>query len=305
MSVERRQAWAALAARTGGVVERAQACAVLGEPAVRWAVRTGRAQAPDPGLVVLHNGPLTSAQLDLVAVLAAGPGAALGGTTAASRLGLRLGEGGPRHVVIPRSRRARPTIPGAVVHWSRLLGPDQVLTHRRPALTRLERSVVDGARWAATDDGARAVLAAAVQQRLTTAGRLRAQLETLGRCHRAGLIRSTLADVEGGSHTVPEADFLRAVRRAGLPEPERQVLRQRADGRWYLDVRWAAYRVTVEIDGAGHDDLLAREADQARDNALTADGERVLRFSNHAVRTRPDEVVALVRRALLAAGWPG
>jgi hypothetical protein len=40
-----------------------------------------------------------------------------------------------------------------------------------------------------------------------------------------------------------------------------------------------------------------------RQNGIWLGGERILRFTAFAVRHRPAEVAAQIRRALLAAGW--
>ena len=62
------------------------------------------------------------------------------------------------------------------------------------------------------------------------------------------LLALTLADVAGGSHSLPELRFLDLVRGAGLPLPDRQVVRRRADGQYVLDAHWERYGVTVEVE---------------------------------------------------------
>jgi very-short-patch-repair endonuclease len=59
----------------------------------------------------------------------------------------------------------------------------------------------------------------------------------------------------------------------------------------------------VEIDGAQHLEVRAAWADMKRQNDLWITGVRVLRFPAWLVRTRPAEVLAQVRAALIAAGW--
>ena len=44
-------------------------------------------------------------------------------------------------------------------------------------------------------------------------------------------------------------------------------------------------------------------ADMRQHNEAIIAGERLLRFAGWMVRHRPEEVVAVVRAALLAAGW--
>jgi hypothetical protein len=43
--------------------------------------------------------------------------------------------------------------------------------------------------------------------------------------------------------------------------------------------------------------------DLRRQNDLWVSGDRILRFPAWVVRSRPDEVIAQLRAALLAAGW--
>jgi hypothetical protein len=57
--------------------------------ALRWQLSSGRWQRPYRGIIVAQSGPLTSEQALRVAVLWAGPDAALAGITAATLQGLR------------------------------------------------------------------------------------------------------------------------------------------------------------------------------------------------------------------------
>jgi hypothetical protein len=81
-----------------------------------------------------------------------------------------------------------PELP-VVVHYSRLLGENDIHPLRLPPRTRTARSVVDAAAWMATDRGAQAVLAASVQQRLVRVADLAA---VVARNHR--LLQSGAAD---------------------------------------------------------------------------------------------------------------
>ena len=82
-------------------------------------------------------------------------------------------------------------------------------------------------------------------------------------------------------------------------------MRRDADGRRrYLDVEWVrardGRRVVVEVDGRGHmredvweDDLLKADDVTIDDHAI------VLRLAGTTARTRPERVVAQLRRVLL------
>lgn len=121
---------------------------------------------------------------------------------------------------------------------------------------------------------------------------------------RRTLITQTMADAAGGAHSLAELDFLQLSRANGLPDPKLQYVRRDATGRRrYLDAYYEKYGVHVEIDGVQHSDPLLAWTDMERQNRLWIKGDRVLRFPAWLVRERPDEVIAQVRAALIAAGW--
>lgn len=213
----------------------------------------------------------------------------------------------PVHVVVSRgadvSDLDHPLV-RVVVHESRRFDPDRdVHPLRRPPRTRLPRSVLDHARSAVTEDEARAVVAAAVQQRLTTPARLRDEMSTRPRAKRSVLLREVLDDVEGGAQSLPELEWSRLLRRWGLPAPDRQVKVRRPDGTYYLDCFWERYGVAVEIDGIQHIDLVHREADDLRRLSLSTGGILVLPVSSYLVRHHGDMVARLVGQVLAGRGW--
>jgi very-short-patch-repair endonuclease len=119
---------------------------------------------------------------------------------------------------------------------------------------------------------------------------------------RRALIRATLADVAGGAEALSELDLCALVRRFGLPEPDRQAERRDEQGRRWLDAVWERARLVVEIDGRWHMDVRAWWADMQRDNELTVDGYRVLRFPAFVVRDTPELAAMLIAQALHRAG---
>jgi very-short-patch-repair endonuclease len=255
-------------------------------------------------VLVTQSGPLTNRQRLWAAVLGAGDGAVLAGLTAARLSGLSGFDDRQIDLLIPSSRHIRRP-PGALVHRSTLLGPADVHPNRLPPRTRLARSLVDAASWAATDRTARAILAAGVQQRLVTPAQLTQVLHRCQRVPRRALMRATLADVADGAEALSELDFCDLVRRFGLPEPDRQFRRQDSQGRRWLDAVWEWARLVVEIDGRWHMDAGAWWADMQRDNELTIDGYRVLRFPAFAVRENPETVARQIAAALRQADEAG
>jgi hypothetical protein len=262
------------------------------------------------GIVLTHNGQLNRDQQLWVAVLAAGEGAVLAGATAAAEGGVRGLRAGPLQVLVPavRSRSLRlPALPidmpGVRVYRSRTLPPE----HRQvgqPPRTTMARSVLDAAVWARTPDEARVILAAACQQRRVTPDEIRKVLAVLPTARRRALIRTTLADVDGGAQALSEIDFVSLCRLFRLPPPDLQERRKDVDGRnRYLDAYWREWRLHVEVDGAHHMDVRHWAADMLRQNQVWIAGDRILRFPAWLIRARPVEVADQLRAALAAAGW--
>jgi Protein of unknown function (DUF559) len=242
----------------------------------------------------------------------AGPGAVLAGLTAARLDGLRGftdhdAVDRPIYVLAPagRSVRRRPYDVPVIVHYSTMLGDVDVHPLRRPRRTRIARSLVDAAAWMATDRGARAILAAGVQQRLVRPGDLSRVVDANQRLYRRTLVKETLGDIEGGAQALSELDFTRlVVRQYGLPEPDRQRVRKDSGGkRRYLDAVWEAAKVVVEIDGSQHMEAQQYWDDMNRDNDLRIDGYTVLRFPSWLVRHHPEYVADRIKRAILLVGW--
>ncbi|WP_433723994.1 hypothetical protein ACQP2Y_01935 [Actinoplanes sp. CA-051413] len=164
--------------------------------------------------------------------------------------------------------------------------------------------MVDAASWARTDDQARAVVAAAFQQRLVAIRGVEEVLGRLTRIPRRRLITQTARDAAGGAHSLAEIDLGRLCHAHGLPQPARQVVRRDASGRRrYLDARYEQWGVHIDIDGSQHFDPRHAWADMRRQNDLWINGDRVLRFPTWAVRHSPAAVAAQLRAALLSAGW--
>jgi uncharacterized protein DUF559 len=282
-----------------GVLPVAAAIEWAGRSAVRWRLESGRWQRPCRGVVVTHPGPLTSEQIMWAAVLACGRGAVLAGLTAARLDGLAGFEDRRTYVLVPASRLVRVWLPGVVVHRSRLLGPADVHPARLPPRTRPARSLFDAAAWMVTDDRARAVLAAGVQQRIVRVEDLMTVLAQHPSVRRRSLLSATLTDIAGGAEALSELDFCRLTRRYRIPEPDRQVIRLDTAGRRrWLDAYWESARLVVEVDGLWHMEAAAWWADMRRDNELTASGYRVLRFPAFVVRDEPGLVAGQIAAAL-------
>jgi hypothetical protein len=291
-----------------GVLTTRSALARMTPDALQWRIESGRWQQPCHGVMVAHPGPLTREQERWVACLWGGPGTALGGLTAARLWGLRGFDANDDAIelILPPGRErklARPPL-RLITRYSRHLTAADVHPGRQPPRTRAARSFVDAAAWRYSDRGARAILAAGVQQGLVLPEHLTAELDRNGRVHRRKLMRETIGDIAGGSTAVSELDFLmHVIRPHCLPEPDRQAERSDASGRRrWLDAVWEKARLIVEIDGAGHADILRYWNDMDRDNQFTPQGYHTLRYASFAVRYQPDYVASQIRRSLRDRG---
>jgi hypothetical protein len=118
------------------------------------------------------------------------------------------------------------------------------------------------------------------------------------------LMTQAIDDISGGSHALSELDFLNyVVRPFGLPMPDRQVPRADSNGRRrWLDAVWEKARLIVEVDGAGHADILQYWADMDRDNQFKLQGYNTLRYAAFAIRYCPGYVAAQIRTSLRDSG---
>ncbi len=270
---------------------------------LRQGLRSGRWRRYGQ-VVVRHNGPLTPEQLLWVAVLRSPRGVVVSGLTAAVMRGLRLPSPARPALLVPASGPL-PHLPGVDVARTRLLDERDVHPTAQPPQLRLPRALVDAASRAQRPDDVRALLCAGVQQRIVRAADLRAVVLRSGPVRHRSLLLRTLDDVEAGAHSVRELQFLRVVRRGGLPSPDLQVVRLRPGGRHYLDAHWERFALRVEVDGLGHLLVATWAADLDRANQLQLDGpqECCLRIPGFWLDERPDHVVDQLRRGLVRGGW--
>ena len=292
--------------RQDQVISRTQALRSLTDGEIRRHIANGRWQVAHHGIYVAHNGQLTWDQRVWVGVLAGGRGktlAPVAGLTALTSSGFRGFGENTIHVYVPARVRVFSTPHYLRVHRTRNLSPVD-LSSAAPPRTTTERSAIDAARWARSDDRARTIVTAAFQQRLVLPAEMLAGVHRISRLERRELIISTIHDAAGGSESISELEFFDLCRRGGLPLPSRQTVMKDASGRRrYRDAYFEEWRLHVEIDGGQHMDVGSWWADMQRQNEMWISGDRVLRFPAWALRNEPQKVVAAVRRALINAGW--
>ncbi len=251
--------------------------------------------------IVLHNGPLTRAEVIAAALINAGPRSVLTSFTAAEVLGLKGWDRPAVHVLVPSRSHVR-SILGVPIRTHYVGDWSSVRVGRDSSVQVLPQAVVRAASSFAGPRPGCGLLAATIQQRLTTVASLRWALEVAVRTrHRAAFV-AAVEDIGQGAQALSEIDFRRLCRRFGLPAPDQQTVRVEPSGRRrYLDATWRradGRLVVVEVDGAHHLHAGQWEADQHRQNEIAVGGAIVLRFSSVVVRQDPSHVADQIRRAI-------
>lgn len=299
-----RSGLATTASRQLGLVTRAQVVRRLGTDAtLRREVASGAWVRMHRGVYRIAAAPQTWKQAVLAAVLAAGGRAVASSSTAAALWELEAFAPGPLEVTAPRGRR--PRLAGVRVHET--LDPLSADTARIGPIpvTTVERTLVDlagrvpGQRLeAALDDALRRGLVSlpALLDRLEQPRHGVSGVGTLRR------MAHTRSGVPLAGSTL-ERRLLDLLRRASLPDPERQAPILAGDVVAYADVAYRDARLVIEVDGYRfHSGRTAWERDSARQNALVLQGWTVLRYSADDIAHRPGAVAGEVRACLARAG---
>jgi hypothetical protein len=289
-----------------GVVARQQVLALGLQPHdIRRLLRRREWACIHPGVYVNHTGPLTWIQRAWAAVLYAWP-AALGHESA-----LRAADGPGRRdqepvidVVVDHGRTVRPP-PGVRVRRVRRLDA-RVQWNLAPPRLRHEEAVIDVALDAPDDLAALGVLAAAIQARRTTAGRLQVCLASRRRVARRDWFAAVLRDLAEGASSVLEHEYLVRVERPhGLPRGDRQARAVATTKIVYRDVAYDQGLV-IELDGRlFHDTAAQRDRDFERDLDATVDALGTIRLSWGQIHARPCSTAAKLAVVLRRRGWTG
>ncbi|HEX7298089.1 MAG TPA: DUF559 domain-containing protein [Solirubrobacteraceae bacterium] len=292
---------AGLAERQWGVVSRAQLCGLgVSRGAIDHWLAVGR-------LHLLHRGVYAVGHLRvgreahwLAAVLACGSGAVLSHRSAAAHWGLLNSAAVLIDVTAPRARHPRP---GIRLHRSRSLDARDATNHEGIPITTIPRTLLDLAATVPPHHLERALAQAERLRLYDHRSIVEAIARSNGRRGRAALARATARE-PAFTRSGLEAWFLDIVRDAALPEPLANAVLSAPDHpRLEVDFYWPAHRLVVELDGyETHRTRAAFERDRARDAALQAAGERVMRFT---YRTDPATIRRRLRRLLVEKAGGG
>ncbi|MDF1603045.1 DUF559 domain-containing protein [Nocardioides sp. YIM 152315] len=291
-----------LATQQGWVLSRRQLYSLgITRWEIRGQVRAHRWQLIGDQSVHLTNGDLSPTGEQWAAVVQGGPRACLDGGSALIAAGLERYELDRVRVSVPRGARVRRRR-SFDIRQTRRWAEDDIVRVGIPR-TRPATAAIRAALWARTDREATYVLLLTVQQRLATAAMVGTELLRVRRDRRRLLLHTVVNELLDGAQSLGEIDVGVLLRRRGLPAPSRQVVRQDGRGRYYLDLYWPAYHLVVEVDGIHHTWAQNVVGDALRQNALTLDGDTVLRIPLLGLRLEPEAFLDQVEDGLRAGGW--
>lgn len=267
-------------------------------------IHAGRWHVPgDPdniSVVALQNAELAYDQRLWLGVLHAGKGSALSHLTAAKQAGLRWTGGEVIDVITPKGDLV-PALPGFFFHQTRRPYKTWVKTPGSgPPRLAVEYAALLTAERDRSLRRAIGLVAACVQQGLTTADRLLTGAKEIRKLRHGRHFILALGDIAGGAQSFAEIDLGRLCREAGLAEPVRQVLRLDAEGRRrYLDAEWrlaSGRSIVLEVDGSFHTQVDHWWRDMKRERAIVIARSSVLRCSSIEIRLDPRAIVADLRK---------
>ena len=290
-----------MAAGQSGVVTRDQlrSCGIDADM-VAHRIESERWQAVTSTVIATCTGVLSRQQTMSAAVLHGGEQAMLGGLTAAEVAGLKGWHRDDVTVYVPYDDEVPPPLEGVVYVRTRR-DPGMLLEcGTSPRRCRLEPAILLFGARDRSPRTAQGVLAAAIQQQLTTPERLLGWVGTLKPLRRAPLLRAALHDMAGGAQSLAEVDVRRMCRAHALALPLSQVRRRDASGRLrFTDCEWRlsdGRTLTLEVDGAFHMDVEQWEDDIVRQRSLSDPNRPIVRCTARELRDDADRLARDLRR---------
>jgi very-short-patch-repair endonuclease len=254
-------------------------------------VKQGRLKKLTRGVYQIGPGPLPQMGRFRAALLAAGPGAAVFGRSAAALHGVRPDGRSTVDVVTPQRRRNREDVNCHCVP----LSDEDVTEVDGLKTTTLARTLLDLA-LTHPNHITRAMIRA---ERLSLFDlfAIRDAMERAPRHRGKRAVKEALIGyhpLAALTRSFAELAYLMLVTRADLPTPRVNQLVHDEE----VDFHWPALHLVVEIDGPHHDTAHQRAKDHARDDLLEALGWTVHRFRDTDLKDRPGYVLAETRLAI-------
>jgi len=282
------QELARIASRAHGVVTRAEAlrCGITSREIERRLSRGSLLRVHWGVYRVGHRAPSVEARY-LAAVRACGEGALLSGRAAAHLYGLLRGAAPAPEVTAPTQRR----VAGVRTRCSRHLDPRDGSVWRGVPVATVACVLVDLAAELGVDDLGRACHEAGVRYR-TTPAQVAAVLARRPNSPGAGRLQVVMRGEVHVTLSELERRFLVLLREAGLALPKTN----RPAGARRLDCRWAAQRLTVELDSYRyHHSRHAWEEDRRRERVMRARGDEFRRYTHGDVFEDPSLMLSELR----------
>lgn len=296
-----REEWQRIAGAQAALISRKQLNrAGVTRDAIRHRLAVGRWLERTTKVISTVTGDLSREQELWRAVLHAGSPCLLSGSAALEVHGLRGWHRPVVEVTVPHGRTVQ-AIEGAT--FVRTRRPLDGVQRRMLPVARVEDAALLWAseQPAATREG---IIAAAVQQGLTTAEKLLNRLAFLAPLPQSDVIREALVDISGGARSGAELRVRRFCHKFGIQQPHRQrVRRDRRGCIRYTDCEWEVAPgrwLILEIDGAFHMAADHWDSDSARQRSLSSWDRVIVRCSTRELRVN-DEVIA---QDLIALGVP-
>jgi hypothetical protein len=239
--------------------------------AISKRVARGTLTRRHPGVYSYGRGALSTEAAWMAAILACGPGAALGHLSVAELFGLSRWPASRPHVIVPR--RHRP-VDGITVHQCLGLDPADVTEFRGLPTTTVARMLLDISATHTEHQVAYVINQAAFRRRFDFDATLQARARANGHPGAGVLAQALALYLAGSAGTRSELEdrFLSLV--GHFPEP---LVNMEHLG-YEIDFRWPEQRLVVEVDGRHTRPRDARN-DPARDRVLRAAGYSVERFT--------------------------
>ncbi|MBF4765262.1 hypothetical protein ISU07_19185 [Nocardioides islandensis] len=297
--------WRSLADQQAGLLSRRQLNGLgLDRFVVRNQVDAGRWVELTPMVLATFTGPLPRVASMWLGVLHAGDSSVIGGLTAAEVLGLRHWQRDEVTVLVPDELDFDESVPGVRFVRTRRKIPAMRLQRPGIPVARIEPAVLLWAAYQPSRRTAQGVVAAVIQQRLSTADGMYLWVERMRPLRWARMFRTALEEISGGAQSLGEIDVRRMCRAVDILLPHRQRQRRDATGktRW-TDCEWDLPNgdvLVLEVDGSFHMDVDHWEDDLARQRRLSGPGRIVVRCTTRELRDDREQV----GRDLIALGAP-
>lgn len=292
--------WREIASRQAGILSRSQLTHLgHGDHYVDHQVASQRWQLLSSTVVSTVTGTPTREQMMWAGVLHGGAEATIAGLTALELHGLRNWHRDDVTVLVPKSHNLE-LLPG--VHFIETRRP--LLPLRAPGRLprwRPEPAALLFAAYHPVTRTAYGLLAAVVQQGVSSPGDLSTCLGQMRPLRRAKHFRRVLDELAGGAQSLAELDLTRMCQANGFPLPVRQTPRRDASGRMrYTDAEWVLADgriVLLEVDGSHHMNVEQWGEDIQRERDLVvATGAIVLRCTALELRAGGHRVARALRQ---------